>query len=98
MDDTIMRLVYSKGYEDAKAGRPHDSGEVIGLGDKLRPCPFCGSEDIYVTLETGYIDDSVVVFCNTCKVSLKLEDNDQEGDSTYSRIRAVKAWNRRSSC
>ena len=92
----MMELAYSKGYEDAKAGRPHDPSEVRGLD--LRPCPFCGSNDIYVTLETGYIDDSVVVFCNTCKVSLKLEDNDQEGDSTDSRIKAVRAWNRRSSC
>lgn len=91
-----IKLAYSKGYEDAKAGRPHDPDEVRDLD--LRPCPFCGGHDLYVTLESGYIDCSVVVFCNTCKVSLKLEDNDQEGDSTDNRIRAVKAWNRRSSC
>lgn len=94
----IMRLICEKGYEDAKAGRACDPSVADGLNQRLRPCPFCGSEDLYVTLEDGYIDSSVVVFCNACKVSVKLEDNDQEGDSADNRIKAVRAWNRRPSC
>lgn len=60
------------------------------------PCPFCGSDDIYVTYEHGYLDDSAVVFCNSCKVSVKLEENDQEGINGETMMKAVEAWKRRS--
>ena len=65
--------------------------------DKLKPCPFCGANkyNIYLTFERGYIDDSMVVFCNACKVSVKLEENDQEGNTEETRAKAIEAWNRR---
>lgn len=69
--------------------------ELIDLRKNLKPCPFCGSEDIYVTFEHGYLDVSAVVFCNTCKVSAKLEDNDQEGFNDRTARMAVDAWNKR---
>lgn len=62
---------------------------------KLKSCPFCGSEDIYLTHEPGYIDDSAIIFCNSCKVSVKLEANDQEGINDITETRAIEAWNRR---
>lgn len=43
----------------------------------------------------GYLDVSAVVFCNTCKVSAKLEDNDQEGFNDRKARMAVDAWNKR---
>ena len=63
--------------------------------NELKPCPFCGSTDIYATFEQGCIDDSAVIFCNTCKVSVKLEENDQEGVNEITKRKAVEAWNRR---
>lgn len=62
---------------------------------ELKPCPFCGAPYPYITFEHGYIDDSVVVFCNTCKISVKLEENDQEGFNDVTKRKAIDAWNRR---
>lgn len=62
---------------------------------KLKPCPFCGCSAIYLTFERGYLDDSAIVFCNGCKVSVKVESNDQEGITAETNQRAIEAWNRR---
>ena len=62
---------------------------------ELKPCPFCGAPNPYITFERGYINDSVVVFCNICKTSVKLEENDQEGVNTAAIQKAIEAWNRR---
>lgn len=67
----------------------------IALTKSLKPCPFCGCESIYITPEPGYLDDSAVVFCNGCKVIVKLEENDQVGFNDETALRAVEAWNRR---
>lgn len=64
---------------------------------KLKPCPFCGVRYPYITFERGYIDDSAVVFCNACKISVKLEENDQEGFNDAAKEKAIEAWNRRAS-
>lgn len=63
--------------------------------EELKPCPFCGSTDIYPTFEEGCINDSAVVFCNSCKVSVKVESNDQEGYTAETERRALEAWNKR---
>lgn len=63
--------------------------------DELKPCPFCGALYPYITFEPGYIDDSAVVFCNACKISVKLEENDQEGFNDDTKRKAIEAWNRR---
>ena len=62
---------------------------------ELKPCPFCGTPYPYITFEHGYIDDSAVVFCNHCKISVKLEENDQEGYNATTKRKAIEAWNRR---
>ena len=64
-------------------------------GYVLRPCPFCGSPDLYIVRHVGYLDDTVGVFCNTCKQTVTLEDNSEEGQTEESMRRAVDAWNRR---
>ena len=61
----------------------------------LKPCPFCGTPYPYITFEHGYIDDSAVIFCNNCKISVKLEENDQEGYNATTKRKAIEAWNRR---
>jgi Lar family restriction alleviation protein len=61
----------------------------------LKPCPFCGTPYPYITFEHGYIDDSAVVFCDHCKISVKLEENDQEGYNATTKRKAIEAWNRR---
>ena len=62
---------------------------------KLKPCPFCGGDNLYVVNVKGYLDSTVGVFCNWCKVILLHEDNEEEGDIPDTRRRAVIAWNRR---
>lgn len=62
---------------------------------KLRNCPFCGGDNLYIVHITGYLDVTVGVFCNWCKVTVVHEDNEQEGDTLDTRRRAVIAWNRR---
>ena len=62
---------------------------------KMDHCPFCGSKSIYITTEAGYLDCSTVIFCDSCKISVKVEDNDQEGFNDVTKMRAVKAWNKR---
>ena len=65
--------------------------------DKLKPCPFCGcgTGDLYiVTIET-YYNETVGIFCNGCKQTVILEENEEEGDTEKSRRKAIEAWNRR---
>jgi len=62
---------------------------------ELKPCPFCGTPYPYITFERGYLDDSAVVFCDACKISVKLEENDQEGYNDVTKRKAIEAWNRR---
>ena len=64
---------------------------------ELKPCPFCGCGEgglYFVTKEErGF--ESIGIFCDSCKQTVFLEDNDWEGDTAESRTRAVEAWNRR---
>lgn len=63
--------------------------------EKLKPCPFCGSKDIYFTETAGRIDITTTIFCNTCKTSVILEENEEEGFSEKTTAKATEAWNRR---
>ena len=68
---------------------------------ELKPCPFCGSEDIYETFrqENWYGCKEPIIFCNTCKAEFSVEDDspfaDVEEDYKYRKQRTTKAWNRR---
>lgn len=68
---------------------------------ELKPCPFCGSEDIYETYsqEYAYGTKNPEIFCNTCKVIFSIEDDspymDVEKDYKYRKEKTAEAWNRR---
>jgi len=69
----------------------------------LKSCPFCGSNNLYIVeqmidREAPFVsvDDSTVgIFCNTCKQTVTLEVNEDEGRSFDTEQRAIEAWNRR---
>lgn len=69
---------------------------------ELKPCPFCGADyhSLYFVMTGEYLDrkihaETVGIFCNICKQTVTLEENEIEGDTEETRARAIKAWNRR---
>lgn len=71
------------------------------MADKLKPCPFCGSEDIYETYSQEYAfgTKNPEIFCNSCKAIFSIEDDSPymncEEDYAYRRDKTAEAWNRR---
>lgn len=68
------------------------------MTEELKPCPFCGcgNGNLYiVTIEQQHGFDTVGIFCNGCKQTVTLEENEWEGDNEPSRRKAIEAWNRR---
>ena len=69
--------------------------------DELKPCPFCGSDDIYLTFrqEHWFGTKEPLIFCNSCKAEVSVEDDspytDIEKDYEYRREKVAEAWNRR---
>ena len=70
--------------------------------EQLKPCPFCGSTDLYLeTEEVGFplYVNVPIIFCNTCKTISKTEDDSmemrEEKAYEYLKIKAIEAWNRR---
>lgn len=68
---------------------------------KLKPCPFCGSEDIYKTHseEIPFGTKNPEIFCNTCKAIFAVEDDSPylncDEDFKYRREKTAEAWNKR---
>ena len=64
---------------------------------ELKSCPFCGCGmgNLYIVTIEQHGFDTVGIFCNDCKQTVILEENEWEGDNEQSRIRAIEAWNRR---
>lgn len=70
--------------------------------DKLKPCPFCGSDDVDETYsyECNTLGTkNPEIFCNSCKVIFSVEDDSPytncEEDYMYRRAKTIEAWNRR---
>lgn len=61
--------------------------------EKMMPCPFCGTPHPYVVTINGRYDNTVGIFCNRCKQTVILEENEEEGDTGETIRRAVAAWN-----
>ena len=67
---------------------------------ELKPCPFCGSTDIYETYTEEYSGTkNPEIFCNTCKVIFAIENDSPymncEEDFKYREAKTREAWNRR---
>ena len=63
---------------------------------KLKPCPFCGCDNLYIINReenSGY--ESIGIFCNECKQTVFLEENEWEGYNRTTIEKAIEAWNRR---
>lgn len=82
-----------------------DVEHVPDPAKQLNPCPFCGSKDLYIVdhvigRDAPFMcadDKTVGIFCNTCKQTVTLEANEDEGRNLNTEQRAVEAWNRRAS-
>lgn len=70
---------------------------------KLKPCPFCGCDDVYETYRQEYSFGSKapIIFCNICKMEFSVEDDspyiDINEDYKYRKKKTADAWNRRAS-
>ena len=68
---------------------------------ELKPCPFCGSPDIYETYSQEYSlgTKNPEIFCNTCKSIFSVEDDspymNSDEDFKYRKEKTREAWNRR---
>lgn len=68
---------------------------------KLKPCPFCGGEDIYETYsqECSLGTKNPEIFCNSCKAILSIEDDSPymtcDEDYAYRKAKTKEAWNTR---
>jgi Lar family restriction alleviation protein len=49
---------------------------------KLKPCPFCGCDDVYVS----FLPPGVSAYCSKCKIGGPICDNQQD---------AIDEWNTR---
>ena len=67
------------------------------MENKLKRCPFCGcgTGELYMVTIEQYGHDTVGIFCNCCKQTVILEENECEGDTEKTRRNAIDAWNRR---
>ena len=65
---------------------------------KLKPCPFCGTPNTnlyFVTHDEPHGYETLGIFCNACKQTIILEENEWEGNDFITRAKAAEAWNRR---
>lgn len=89
--------------EDGNAWACCDVEHVPDPAKQLKPCPFCGSNDLYIVeqmidREAPFMsadDKTIGIFCNTCKQTVFLEANEDEGRSLSTEQMAVEAWNKR---
>ena len=55
---------------------------------KVKPCPFCGSDDLYFEGNFGTIPITWEVACNTCRTFGPVR-------MSQDKITAIKRWNKR---
>ena len=57
------------------------------MGD-LKPCPFCGGENVHLDKAYSYFRD-IVIYCEDCDMVFTLDDC----NTTEQEV--IEAWNRR---
>jgi len=64
---------------------------------ELKPCPFCGmpNTELYWVAIEQHGHETVGIFCNNCKQTVTLEENEWKGDTADTTRKAIIAWNRR---
>jgi len=58
------------------------------MNEKLKPCPYCGSDDVHLE-EMGYPHH---VYCSNCSARITGQGYEEEGEAD-----AIRRWNRRAS-
>lgn len=111
----MVRQYVSENMEDMPSAHPtqkNDSNTLEALdcigrqaaideAKKLKPCPFCGSEDLYETYSQEYAlgTKNPEIFCNSCKAIFSIEDDSPymncDEDYKYRKEKTKEAWNRR---
>lgn len=56
------------------------------MGNKLKPCPFCGSDAVFID---EYFEETMSIQCTECYAGMR----DESGDITKESI--IEQWNRR---
>lgn len=75
---------------------------------KLKPCPFCGGEAVFVTRSVGYGRRCAIfnfeISCKSClakapeaygSIEIYLDQNGEVAMYKDERSKAIEAWNRR---
>ena len=65
------------------------------MNEELKPCPFCGSEDVFLEDASDKNGELWVVGCNKCFVAFSAGSESSEGCADATREETIAAWNRR---
>ena len=93
--DVVTR--FSKGVPSAYT-LERESEMVNGIKEKLKPCPFCGSEveDVTVKIANGTIEE-LKLYCRRCSAEFTIRASDlREWGTGKPLSSAIDTWNRRS--
>lgn len=69
------------------------------MSKKLKPCPFCGSKNLYIGNFDGPLEDGMTVYirCLDCGATIEGEGVNEDEDTRYKwgLDDAMRLWNRR---
>lgn len=57
-----------------------------------KTCPFCHSPDLYLAKTWVDGDEYTEIFCNSCKIYFRLEDD--VGDTEVNEKKLIEFWNK----
>lgn len=68
------------------------------MNNKLKPCPFCGGENVTITREKPLHEDSFcIIECEDCGAAVSFVNSTGDGTQVWncSKFEAITNWNRR---
>ena len=66
------------------------------MAEELKPCPFCGSDDLCPSFHKGEHELIVCIACDACDVEgPSVIATDDDNDRTVAIRKARAAWNKR---